>query len=75
MLPLQDLLERWMAGETLPGVDYALNDLVEVVDGAHAGERGTVITPVQFEPTLVFAVELSSGTDIDIAQSSLRPAG
>jgi hypothetical protein len=29
MLPLQDLLERWMAGEPVAGVEYHLNDLVE----------------------------------------------
>ena len=45
MLPLQDLLEHWMAGEPVPGVEYHLNDLVEVVDDAHPGERRIVVTP------------------------------
>ena len=75
MPSFQELIERWMAGEALQGVEYELNDLVEVLAGTHAGERGTVIAPVEFEPEPVFVVELSTGTDVEVAQSLLRAVG
>jgi len=75
MTSFQELVERWMAGETLHGVEYGLNELVEVLAGTHAGERGCVVAPVEFEPEPVFVVELTTGTDVEVVQSLLRAVG
>jgi hypothetical protein len=74
MESFQELLERWMAGEHLPGVRYALTDRVEVAEGAHAGERGVIAAAVDFAPEPVFVVDLDAGTDVEVSQSSVRPA-
>lgn len=67
-----ETLERWMAGERLPGIERALNERVEVVDGPHAGARGEVVAAVAFAPEPVFVVDLDAGTDVEVAQSALR---
>lgn len=75
MASFQELLERWMAGELPPGVEYALTDRVEVAEGAHAGERGVIVAAVAFAPEPWFVVNLDAGTDIEVVQADLRPVG
>ena len=70
-----DVLERWMAGDSLPGVAYALNDSVRITKGPHRGELGAVITLLQLSPDPVYHVELGSdGNTIQFSQSELERA-
>ncbi len=66
------LLDRWFSRQVLPGIQFSLNDSVEVIAGPHAGSFGAVISPVAFAPDPRFLVELGSGVDVEVAQSELR---
>ena len=67
-----ELLRMWFAGEHIPGVLFACNDAVVLKDDALGDRKGAVISllAVGTEPT--FLVELSDGTDVEVAQASLR---
>lgn len=66
---------EWMAGKAPDGVDFHLNDAVEVVRGLSAGAKGCVISLLGLEPEPRYLVELSSGSDIEVYQRQLRAAG
>ena len=68
--------DRWMAGEEIPGVTFALNDQVEILEGPNAGEGGSVIFLVALRPEPLYLVERGSGKgDVRLRQSALRRAG
>jgi hypothetical protein len=67
--PVED---AFYSGGTSPGVDYTLNDAVEVVGGPYHGEGGSVISLLQLDPEPSYLVETSTGMDIEVPQSSLR---
>ena len=69
-----DPLRDWYGGLGVDGIEYALNDRVMIVDGEHAGEGGSVITILAFEPEPLYLVELATGEDTRVPQSALRPA-
>lgn len=66
---------EWMAGKSPDGVDFQLNDAVNVVLGPTAGAKGCVVSLLGMEPEPRYIVELSSGSDIEICQRQLRAAG
>ena len=66
--------ERWMHGGALAGVDYAMNDAVVVLEGDAAGESGVVVSLQALAPEPLYGVELESGENVGVLQSSLRPA-
>lgn len=67
-----DPLNAWMAGHDLEGVQFRLNDAVEVVNGAEVGARGSVISLETLTDDPTYLVELSDGTDRTFPQSALR---
>jgi hypothetical protein len=71
---VRGLGDRWVAGETLPGVAYAFGDPVEVVDGARAGARGTIALLLAVSPEPRYLVALGGGGDARVRQSGLRRA-
>jgi hypothetical protein len=64
--------DSWMAGESIPGVRFKLNDCVRIVAGRHAGAYGSVITLLNVAPEPRYLVELSSGVDIEVLQIELE---
>lgn len=65
-----------MAGEAIPGIDFGPNAAIEIVEGPHAGDGGTIIVLLAIRPEPLYLVELRSGTgDARVRQSALRPAG
>ena len=56
--------DRWLAGESIPGVTYAQDDEVEIVAGNHAGRRGRVLLLVALPPEPVYLVALQVGDDM-----------
>ena len=67
--------DRWLAGETLAGVTFALNDRVEVTAGRLRGQRGTIVLLMTVAPEPLYLVALASGAgDTRIRQSELRAA-
>ena len=74
--------DRWLAGESIPGVTYPQGDEVEIVAGNHSGRRGRVLLLVALPPEPVYLVALHAGDDtttgteiaVRTAQSALRRA-
>lgn len=72
-MTLRGLGDRWLAGEPVPGVAFGPHDPVDVVDGRHAGEQGTIVLLVGMHPEPGYLVRFPSGRDARVRQSSLRP--
>jgi hypothetical protein len=67
--------DRWLAGESLPGVAFALNDGVEVLSGRHEGRRGTIALLMAVAPEPVYLVALGAGAgQARVRQADLRPS-
>jgi hypothetical protein len=65
--------DRWLAGEAVPGVAFAHNEVVEVVTGPHTGTRGAIVLLLGVEPEPVYLVQLGSKqSDVRVRQSGLR---
>ena len=64
--------DRWLAGETVAGVEFALHDPVEVAGGPFDGERGAITLLMGLTPEPTYLVTLASGRDVRLRQSVLR---
>jgi hypothetical protein len=66
--------DRWMAGEPIAGVTFALHDPVQVADGAYAGRVGRVLLLAAPPPAAAYLVALDGeGAPVRVAQAALRP--
>lgn len=74
MTPHRGAGDRWLAGEALPGVHFALHDAVEIITGELDGERGTILLLTGLAPEPSFLVALTGGRDVRLRQSALRRA-
>ena len=78
--PTRGAGDRWLDGESIPGVQFAQGDDVEIVAGNHAGRRGRVLLLVALPPQPVYLVALQLGDDtitgteiaVRTAQDALR---
>lgn len=67
--------DRWIGGEHIEGVAFALHDVVDIVAGEHAGRRGAIVLLTRLRPEPVYLVRLATaGGDARVPQSALRPA-
>jgi len=66
--------DRWLAGEAVPGVAFALHDAVEVTGGPFDGERGTIALLMGLAPEPSYLVTVRARGDVRVRQSSLRRA-
>jgi hypothetical protein len=67
--------DRWLAGEPLEGVRFALHDAVEILEGRCRGARGTVVLLLATRPEPLYLVTVGSGAgDVRIRQTDLRAA-
>lgn len=67
--------DRWLRGEQLPGVSFALHDRVAIVGGSRDGQVGTVALLLAVAPHPLYLVTLDGDTgELKVRQSSLRPA-
>jgi hypothetical protein len=64
--------DRWLAGEPVPGVEFALHDRVEVTAGPCDGERGSVSLLMSLTPDPSYLVTLATRGDVRVRQSALR---
>lgn len=68
--------DRWLAGERIPGVEFARSDPVEIVQGTRTGSSGVIALLVALEPEPAYLVELATGAgDVRVRQSALRRRG
>jgi hypothetical protein len=64
--------DPWVNGQTIPGVTLPYNALVQVISGAHRGERGWLVGVDVSGTEPVYTIEVSSrGPDLFIPQSEL----
>ena len=68
------VVNRWMAGESLPGVAYSLNQPVFVQSTFEPQQPGSVISLEGLEPEPIYLVELGSGKDVEVFQRHLAAA-
>jgi hypothetical protein len=67
--------DRWLAGEAVPGVDFALHARVEIAAGPHAGAFGSVLLLTGLAPEPGYLVALGDGgRTVRVRQSALRSA-
>ncbi|MDB4886818.1 MAG: hypothetical protein JWN79_2256 [Gemmatimonadetes bacterium] len=74
MTPNQGVGDRWLAGQAIQGVEYALHDAVEIVGGQLDGERGTIALLMGLSPEPSYLVALPGRRDVRVRQSALRRA-
>jgi transcription antitermination factor NusG len=66
--------DRWLAGEQVPGVAFALHDAVEITAGPFDGECGTVALLMGLTPEASYLVTVRARGDVRVRQSALRLA-
>lgn len=72
-LNLRGAGDRWLAGEPVAGVQFALHDAVTVADGPYVGESGSIVLLMGLRPEPTYLVEVGSGRGkVRIRQSELR---
>jgi hypothetical protein len=65
--------DRWLAGESIAGVQFEYKASVEILDGTQAGKRGSVVVLMTLDADPLYLVALGSGEgDLRVRQSSLR---
>ena len=66
--------DRWLTGEAVPGVAFALHARVQITEGRHAGAIGGVVLLTAVHPEPAYLVSLgSNGAPLQVRQSVLRP--
>jgi hypothetical protein len=65
--------DRWLAGEAVAGVAFALHDRVQIVAGRHAGEIGGIALLTALHPEPTYLVALGGDATARVRQSALRP--
>lgn len=63
---------QWSTGSPLAGVEFRLNDQVEVVDGMHLPKEGTIVGLTGLEPEPRYLLELTTGQPAKVWQGRLR---
>jgi hypothetical protein len=66
--------DRWLAGERVPGVTFALHDAVEITAGPFDGDHGTIALLMGLTPEPSYLVTVRTRGDVRVRQSALRPA-
>ena len=75
MKPSTDQLQDFLANRLVSGVPLALNDYVNVIEGDHAGDSGSVVNLEEVGADPIYLVELESGEHVLVAGSHLQPVG
>ena len=69
-----DILNAWRAQQAVVGVNFALDDLVTLLAGEHAGNVGSLVSIEQVEPEVVFMVEIDTDFVVPARQSEIELA-
>ena len=75
MKPTPQQHAEFVEGDRLPGVAFRINDAVHVVGGEYAGRHASVIGVDSLGDDPLYLVELESGADALVRQSSLEFVG
>ena len=73
--PTPGLGDRWLRGESLPGVAFAQHERVTIAGGSRDGQTGAVLLLLAVAPEPLYLVALDqAGGDLKVRQSALRAA-
>ena len=75
MKPSPIQLEDFLANRPVPEVALALHDYVNVIEGEHAGDSGTVMGLADVGSDPAYVLELDSGVSVTVVESHLQHAG
>jgi hypothetical protein len=65
--------DRWLAGEKIEGVEFALHARVRITEGRHAGKTGIVAFLMNLDDDPMYLVELTAGTgDVRVRETALK---
>lgn len=63
--------DKWILGDTIPGVLYRMQAHVKVIIGAHSGTLGELISLCAATPEPIYHLETLGGDDIYVRQSEI----
>jgi hypothetical protein len=71
----QELLEHWMSGDAIAGVEFGLSQPVVIRSGPGASHVGTIVALVSLDPEPVYTVKSvrDTGTSTSRSRRWLRP--
>ena len=72
--PSPDIIAAWRAGQSVPGVGFAHEDLVTILAGEHTGNVGALVSLAQVEPEVVYNVEIDTNFVVPAKQSEIELA-
>jgi ribosomal protein S4E len=72
MKPTRQQRTDFLAHRPLPDVKFEHNVYVHVVTGTYQGDAGSIVSVEELGSDPLYLVELESGKDARISQSSLR---
>jgi hypothetical protein len=67
-----DIGQAFLNHTEIAGVRFMHNEYVEILQGKHSAQRGSLVTVLTLEPQPTFIMELESGFDVEVVQSFLR---
>jgi hypothetical protein len=67
------MVESWKAHRRPAGVEFSLDDRVEIIPSATPPQTGRVVSLIGIEPAPLYLVELAGGARIEASQWRLRP--
>lgn len=74
-LGIENLLRDWFEGQAVRQARFRLNDLVQIIEGEHAGELASVIWWCGPDEPTEYYIELGrDGSDVMISDAALRAA-
>jgi hypothetical protein len=72
MKPTAKHHEDFLSHRSIPGVAMQHNSPVNVIAGSHSGASGSIVGIEELGTDPLYLVELSTGKDLIVRQSSLR---
>ena len=69
-----DVIAAWHAGQAVPGLNFAHDDLVTLLAGEHTGNVGSLVSIAQVEPEVVYNVEIDTNFVVAAKQSEIELA-
>lgn len=72
IMTTQQIQDEWFTGQKVSGASFALNEVVRISAGSHAGKIGSVISLLVLGPQPRYIVETSSGRDIEMFEYELE---
>ena len=67
----REIQNRWILGDTIPGVSFKMQEDVEIVSGPLRGTVGELISLYELEPEPVYHLETRDGRDLHVRQSEI----